>query len=77
MSQRVIRLRKPGTLLGAVAAGLRRCPLPDGALGWNVYTGAAEPSFAGFIPAPDLDGKLEALADDLAAEIENAGGEAP
>ncbi len=73
MNQRVIRPRKPGTLLGAVAAGMRSVPLPDGALGWNVYTGTAEPSFAGFVPAADLDGKLEAITGDLVAEIENAG----
>jgi len=43
--------------------------VPDGLLGWKIYTGAAEPSFAGFIPAPGFDGKMEALADELAAEI--------
>jgi hypothetical protein len=71
MNQRVIRHRKPGTLLDAIAASLQRGPVPDGALGWNIYAGSAEPAFVGFVPAADLDGKLEVIADGLVAEIES------
>lgn len=78
MTQRVIRPRRPrefppGSLLGELAPGLRSGPVPDGLLGWNVYAGSAEPSFAGFIPAPGFDSKIEALADEVTAELESAG----
>lgn len=45
-------------------------------LGWNVYTGtghrADDFTFREFIPADDLDGKLEALTDHLVTEIGEA-----
>lgn len=47
---------------------------PGPLLGWNIETlepGSDQWTFAGFIPAPDLDAKLSMMGDLLALEIEN------